>query len=129
MGRLMSHADDYNDGICESILAAELGCYEGEETPDAILRLLDDCLDIEVHVVYSAQSGYGRQHRVEILRSLGGPTTRIELDPGEPGYVTVRTWWGSDRAVRTILAPGLFAVADEAAGYVLDAARPGVRDE
>ena len=119
----MSHASDYNDGICESIIAAELGYYEGEATADAILRLLDDCLDIEVHVVYSASGAAGETRRIEILRSVGGPTTRIELDPHEPGYVAVRTWWGSDRAARTILAPELCAVADEAAGYVLDAVR------
>lgn len=120
---MMSDASDYNDVIVQSIIDAELGLYDGEATADAILRLLDDCLDVEVHVVYSASSTSTETRRIQILRSYGGPTTRIELDAFEPGYVIVYTLWGSERAERRIFAPELCSVAEEAAGYILDEVR------
>jgi hypothetical protein len=115
-------AETYNEVIVKQVIDAEDGIYDGERNEHALEALLDDCLDIEVHMVHGMRSS--RTDRIELLRSYGGPTTRISMElMGLHGYVTVRTVLGDERAARLVYAPGLFAILDEAAGYVLDAAK------
>lgn len=54
-----------------------------------------------------------RETRIEILRTYGGPSCRIEWDSRQPARFTVFAAWGSDYATADVYAPTLGASLED----------------
>lgn len=123
----MSNAVEYNNHIAQTIMDAERGVWDEQQFPidEAVRLLMDSCLDLQVHVVHTLNSGR-YLGKVTLLRTLGGPDTRITLHLRRERKVEVRTVWDRS-AFCEIDAPALANVMCEAAGYLmeLDAERGG----
>jgi hypothetical protein len=117
----MNDVEGYAEVIAEEIRNAEAGLYDGEPCEEAVLRFLDDCLVLKAVVSYSVHGGRSTE-KVEILRSYGGPNCWVTVY--DEDKVRVAVYSGSDRAEVFLSAPALAEVAFEAAGYVLQEARP-----
>jgi hypothetical protein len=117
----MNDVKEYAEVIAAEIRNAEAGLYDGEPCEEAVLRFLDDCLDIKALVAFSVH-GARTTEAVEILRSYGGPTCWISVQDEE--RVRVAVYSGSDVAELYVSAPSLAAVAFEAADYILEEAQP-----
>ena len=117
----MNDVKEYAEVIAEEIRNAEAGLYDGEPCEEALIRFLDDCLDLKAVVSYSVHGGRSTE-KVEILRSYGGPTCWSSVQ--DEDRVRVAVYSGSDVAELYVSAPSLAAVAFEAADYILEEARP-----
>ena len=117
----MNEATSYNAYITQTVLDAERGLWnENTYTPnEAVLKFLDACLDLELQTTHT-WSGARTISKVALLRTYGGPTTRITHTIDSPHQVEVRTVWGSQKAFCEIYAPLLVETMMEAAGYLLN---------
>lgn len=112
----MTDAEQYAETIAEELVELESGRIDGEQydgAPEAVAEYVGSLvLDVEV-----TRSGFtGDVVRVELARTVGGPSCWLVINGDDE--VRVRTWWGSDRADRGVLAPTLV-------GYVWELAEEG----
>lgn len=118
----MSDAREYNNHIAQTIADAESGLWDDEPigVDEAVRAFMDACLDLQVATVHSMH-GSRFMDKITLVRTVGGPDTRITVDVRRPREVRVRTFWGGRSANCTIDAPALGSVMVEAAGYLMEA--------
>lgn len=109
----MTDAEKYAETIAAELTELEAGRIDGEEydgAPEAVAEYVGSLLlDVEI-----TRSGFtGDVVRVELARTIGGPSCWLTVD-GTDG-VTVRAAWGSDRGERSVLAPTFAAYVWELA--------------
>ena len=117
----MSDATFYNNHVAQTIMDAERGVWDEQQWPvDHAVRLfMDCCLDLQVHAVVSVH-GSRFMDKITLIRTLGGPDTRVTLRLRRDDKVEVRTVWGGRSAFCEIDAPALANVMCEAAGYMME---------